>query len=237
VKKKKTRRAGRIVAREQFEGIDVSRHQGPIDWAAVAAAGIRFAFIKATQGATLRDVRFTENWLRARQHGLLRGAYHFFSPNVAISQQVQNFVQTVDRVPGDLAPVIDLEVDNQDWDALPQPERLPAALEMIRQIEQHYGVKPIVYTNKRTIDEIFQSKPGGLTRHPLWVASYRLPPPRMPPGWPAWKFWQYTDAGAIAGIAGPVDRNRSDGAIGPTIPVPSLAGHRQRKRVKALPER
>src|SRR5690606_30808246 len=58
-------------------GIDVSRHQGTIDWHAVARAGTRFAFIKATDGGDHLDPKFHENWQRAREAGVPRGAYHF----------------------------------------------------------------------------------------------------------------------------------------------------------------
>jgi lysozyme len=59
------------------QGIDVSRWQGKIDWASVAAAGKQFAFIKATEGGDHIDPRFLENWHGAKQAGLVRGAYHF----------------------------------------------------------------------------------------------------------------------------------------------------------------
>jgi lysozyme len=206
----------------RLEGIDVSRHQGVVNWGQVAASGITYCFIKATQGATLTDPRFVENWRNAGSHGITRGAYHFFSPGVAVARQVQHFSNVVQLSAGDLAPVLDLEVDGQDWDALPPDVRVPAALEMLTALEAHYGVTPIVYTNKRTVVEAFAGKPRELVRFPLWVASYRsTPPPTMPPGWTAWKFWQYTDQGRVPGISGNVDRNRCTETPGPLIVAPS----------------
>src|SRR5262245_12494312 len=77
---------GPDLARFPVHGIDVSHHQGAIDWAQVKASGQTFAFIKATEGADFRDKRFSENWRQARAEGLVTGAYHYFtfcSPGVA----------------------------------------------------------------------------------------------------------------------------------------------------------
>ena len=65
---------------ENAQGIDVSQFQGEINWAEVHAAGMAFAFIKATEGETLVDPTFETNWAQAKQQGLLRGAYHFYRP-------------------------------------------------------------------------------------------------------------------------------------------------------------
>ena len=61
------------------QGIDVSHHQGPIDWTALPVQGVDFAYIKATEGGDHRDTRFAENWRASRAAGVRRGAYHFFT--------------------------------------------------------------------------------------------------------------------------------------------------------------
>ena len=66
-------------ARYSVKGVDVSHYQGEIDWRALRQNGVRFAYIKATEGASLRDPRFTENWRRSHDAGMVRGAYHYFS--------------------------------------------------------------------------------------------------------------------------------------------------------------
>ena len=60
-----------------IHGIDISKWQGEIDWAALRQAGTKFAFIKATEGGDHIDGRFLENWQAARRAGVPRGAYHF----------------------------------------------------------------------------------------------------------------------------------------------------------------
>src|SRR5262245_44128113 len=118
-----TRRTGDTV--EFTRGIDVSHHQGQVDWARVAASGIRYAFMKATQGAGFIDSRFVANWAGAALNGVVRGAYHFFDPGATAAQQFENFTNVVSLEPGDLAPALDLELDGQNWTDLPSAQRIP----------------------------------------------------------------------------------------------------------------
>ncbi|MCC2096979.1 MAG: glycosyl hydrolase family 25, partial [Hyphomicrobiales bacterium] len=60
-----------------IHGIDVSKYQGDIDWNAVRASGVKFAWIKATEGGDHADERFLQNWNAAKAAGVPRGAYHF----------------------------------------------------------------------------------------------------------------------------------------------------------------
>ena len=61
------------------QGIDVSQVQGVIDWKAARAAGVDFAYIRASQGSDMRDERFAANWAESAAAGVKRGAYHVFS--------------------------------------------------------------------------------------------------------------------------------------------------------------
>src|SRR5277367_2557924 len=89
-------------------GIDVSHYNGTIDWAA-AARNASFAFIKATEGVHMPDPRFRANWQGAKDAGILRGAYHFFSPKEDGASQADYFLKSIDLAVGDLPPVLDLE--------------------------------------------------------------------------------------------------------------------------------
>ncbi len=104
----------RIPASYTIHGIDVSRWQERIDWQRVAKMrdnGIRlqFAFIKATEGEKLVDPCFSRNWQLSGENGLLRGAYHYFSPSVAAPVQARLFLQTVDFSQGDFPAVLDVK--------------------------------------------------------------------------------------------------------------------------------
>src|SRR5918996_6642155 len=100
-------------------GIDVSHFQGEVDWQAVAGAGVRFAFIKATEGVADIDPCFRQNWQDSRAAGLLRGAYHFLHPNLDAGQQAAHFLSVVRLDDDALPPALDIEVtDGVDPSAL-----------------------------------------------------------------------------------------------------------------------
>ncbi|MBL0015595.1 MAG: hypothetical protein IPP17_03940 [Bacteroidetes bacterium] len=99
--------------RFSIRGIDVSRYQGKIEWAKVKQAGIRFAFIKATEGTDYVDPYFAVNWDEAKDKGIARGAYHFFRPAQDGKAQAEHFLKQVKWTKGDLPPVLDLEVTDE----------------------------------------------------------------------------------------------------------------------------
>ena len=102
--------AGESCPAADVRGIDVSHHQGVIDWGPVAAQGIQFAFIKATEGARYKDPRFAANWAATQHAGIVRGAYHYLRPELDGRQQARHFLDVVGRLErGDLPPVLDVE--------------------------------------------------------------------------------------------------------------------------------
>ncbi len=91
-------------------GIDVSYHQDTIDWRRVRRADVRFAFIRVSDGLTVEDPRFGPNWDGARKAGILRGAYQFFRPEESANAQADLLIAAIARDPGELPPVLDVEV-------------------------------------------------------------------------------------------------------------------------------
>lgn len=181
-------------------GIDVSHHQGVIDWAKVRASGQTFAFIKATEGADFRDTRFTENWQRARAEGLVTGAYHFFtfcSPGLA---QAVNFLSVA---PLD-APVLPLSVDVEftgncvGWESLDRIRR--ELLVFMDHVRSQVGQAPVLYTTEDVRRELV---PTALHGHRYWLRSLWGEPSDAV----AWQFWQYSDSGQVPGISTRVDLN------------------------------
>jgi lysozyme len=189
-------------------GIDVSYYQETIDWPRVRRAGIRFAFIRLADGATLRDTRFATNWAESRRAGLVRGAYLFFRPDQDVTAQADLMIAAMrGREHGDLPPVIDIEVDG----GLPAPAVAARARAWIDRVRAGLGVEPIVYTGS----DLWRS--GGaeaLAAQPLWVAHYTQTCPTLPSPWTRWTFWQHTDRGAVPGIEGPVDLDLFAGTLG-----------------------
>jgi lysozyme len=189
-------------------GIDVSYYQEAIDWPRVRRAGIRFAFIRVSDGALLRDPRFQTNWAEAKRAGVVRGGYQFFRPDQSVTAQADLMIAAMaGRDAADLPPVIDIEVDG----GLDPPTVAERAAVWIDRVRQRLGVEPIVYTGS----DLWRN--GGadtLGPQPLWLAHYTQNCPAVPPPWTRWTFWQHTDRGAVPGIEGPVDLDLFAGSLG-----------------------
>ena len=180
----------------EVRGIDISRYQDHIDWSVLRNADIngqpiRFAFIKATEGTDLIDSYFNENFYQAKQNDILRGAYHFFSPRTDARQQARFFLRQVHLEAGDLPPVLDVETRGN----LNKQQLQTAVKKWLDVVEQHYGVKPIIYTGyafkmENLNDTIFDA-------YPYWIAHYYVDELKYKG---QWTFWQYTDAGHVNGI-------------------------------------
>jgi lysozyme len=195
-----------------IHGIDVSKYQGRIDWEAVRDAGVKFAYIKATEGANHIDSRFQENWARAAEAGVPRGAYHFVYWCRPWREEMEWFKANVPADPDALPPVLDVEATptSRTCKRTLYREQVVAEMRaMLREMERYYGKKPIIYT---TVD-FYQSilDPDELTDYPIWVRSTKYGPSVKYPG-RKWTFWQYQSDGVIPGIPGKVDRNAFRGS-------------------------
>ena len=204
-------------------GIDVSRYQGTIDWRAVAASGVSFAFIKATEGADHRDPRFRENWDGANAAALLRGAYHFFTFCTPGAAQAANLLAVVPIDPTALPPAVDVEFAGncRRWESIGTIRR---ELEVfLGLVEGAYGRRPIVYFTPESWERILD---GQLTGHATWARSL-FGRPRARFG--DWAFWQYAHNGRVDGIEGLVDLNVFQGlpeelrALRGDMPMPAMA--------------
>jgi len=201
------------VLRHMLPGIDVSHFQSVVDWEAVAASEIQFCFIKATEGAENVDPRFAQNWRGAGAAGLLRGAYHFFDPLAPTAAQIESFIRTVGRLePGDLPPVLDLEVPTA-WTDIAQSARAPLAIKWLDTVESRLGATPIVYLSPAFATETLTNALA-LARFPVWFAHYTdAGSPTVAKPWNSWTFWQHTNGGKISGVPLPVDLNRFNGSL------------------------
>ncbi len=193
------------------QGIDVSRWQGTIDWSAVAGAGVRFAFLKATEGADYLDPKFRENWIGAGRAGVLRGAYHFMFWCRSAAEQAAWFRKNVPAEPSALPPVLDVEW-NGNPKTCPQKVSRQQALAMIRDMavamEAHTGKKPIIYTS---IDFFDDNNLVTYRGYPYWLRSV-AGHPRQKYGSHPFTFWQYTGTGIVPGVTGDADINVFNGS-------------------------
>jgi lysozyme len=194
-------------------GIDVSHFQQDIDWAPVGASGVNYCFIKATEGVSLADEKFSRNWQAASEARVLRGAYHLFQPSDSVTAQSDFFLRTVSPLqPGDLPPVLDLE-NPTAWTSVPPQDRAQLAIEWLQAVEQGLGVRPLIYLSPSFAAETLANSPL-LARFQVWLADYTsAPAPSIPKPWDEWTFWQHTARGTIPGIAVLVDLNRFNGTI------------------------
>lgn len=192
-------------------GIDVSHFQRQVDWVAVATSGMKFCFIKATEGPGNVDPRFRVNWKGAADAGLARGAYHFFNPNAPVAPQAESFLRTVGRLEaGDLPPALDLEVPAA-WANIAAKDRAPLAIQWLETVENRLGATPIVYLSPAFAMEILASAPA-LARFPVWLAHYTAAgSPLLPKPWISWTFWQYSSDAKTPGVILPVDLDRFNG--------------------------
>ena len=199
-------------------GIDVSHHQETIDWPSVAADSssghrVQFAIMKAGQGVKI-DSRFNENWANARSAGLTIGAYQYFSFKTSPENQAQFFINTVELNNGDLRPIVDVESDSSD-DPLSTGglskeqlnDRLKRFLDLI---EDHYGVRPIIYSGHYFYSNILA---GNYPAYDFWLAEYKksaqtatqMSEILTTSSGESALMWQFSASGSIEGIEGEVD--------------------------------
>jgi lysozyme len=181
-------------------GIDVSSWQGTIDWPTVAESK-KFAFIRVAHGAHLLDARFPEYWKGAKAAGMLRGPYHYFSPQESLDDQIHYFIKTVGKLlPGDLPPVLDLE-EPEAWKPIPQDQRLVLIQKWLDAVENAFGIKPMIYLSPNFVGEVLGvANAQPLKNYKLWIANYKVAEPHVPQPWTSWEFWQYSETGVIDGI-------------------------------------
>lgn len=202
-------------------GIDVSRHQADIDWNNLALycadngqvfrsrpkgdngrkymQPVFFAYMKATEGATLKDKTFDIRMIEAERHGIVRGAYHFLRLGSPIEEQVRNFVETVNWRPGDMPPALDVEVESEI-----QAHGVDVLLDMtytwLEEVERQMHVRPIIYT-RESIRDKYLSKDPRFANYRYWIARYHPDGPVKE----EWQIWQMTETGRIGGYDGAID--------------------------------
>lgn len=192
----------------RLRGVDVSKFQGEIDWQAVKASGIVFAFARALEGETIVDSRFTANWQSMKEAGVVRGAYDFYVAGDRPAAQVEVFTDLVTLEPSDLGPMVDIEQGSLGSSA--PPDLVSNFHKYLELMETHYGVKPIIYTDPAFWNEHMDDSFGD---YPLWVAEYGVDSPTLPKGWDAWVLWQHSESGTVPGIEGDVDLDVFNGDL------------------------
>lgn len=193
---------------QQPEGIDVSNHNGTIDWQRVASAGISFAYAKATEGTTFTDAYYARNIQQARANGILVGAYHYFKPSLDATQQARYFVRVVESSPpGMLLPCIDVE----ELDGASAGHVVQGVHTWCSVVQPALGRNVLIYTYPNFWIRQLGNPTDFARTNPLWFARYGPSPNPLPGGWESQTIWQYTATGQVPGVSGNVDRDRFNG--------------------------
>ncbi|MCY8590150.1 GH25 family lysozyme [Bacillus haynesii] len=180
-----------------IKGIDVSHWQGNINWKKVAGDGIKFAFIKATEGTTLKDNKFETNVSDANVAGIKTGAYHFarFGSKSEALAEAKFFLSVVKNVKLSYPLVLDLEVNQRK---VSKSVLTDAAVAFLSEIEKA-GYFAMIYSGKSFLENCLDE--SKLKPFALWVARYNNTLGRHA------DIWQYSSSGQVSGIAGNVDMN------------------------------
>lgn len=194
----------------EIHGIDISHYQENIDWnelryGMIEGCPIRFIVVKASEGSTKIDSKFEDYFYQAREHGFIRGVYHFWSTKSSARDQAYFFLKNVRLESGDLPPVLDIEKKAKEQSLEDFQLEVLAWLHIV---EDKYHVKPIIYTyykfkDKYLSDPVFDD-------YPYWIAHYYVDKVEYKG---EWKFWQHTDAGRLPGIQGAIDFNIYNGSF------------------------
>ena len=183
----------------EAEGIDVSHHQGEIDWKKVMKAQpkLAFVYVKCTEGKSYVDPKFKVNAEGAAAVGYKVGAYHYFRMTSSAHEQFDIFKKQMDAVHIDLIPMVDVERD----DGKPRKELQDSLKVLLDLLENAYGKKPIIYGTNRSYNEFCAPK---FNHYPLYIGKYSYSKPVVI-GPSHYTIWQFSETGSINGFAGGVD--------------------------------
>ncbi|WP_235830567.1 lysozyme, partial [Arthrobacter cheniae] len=189
-------------------GVDVSSHQGTVDWAGAWSYGSRFAYVKATEGTYYKNEFFGGQYGGADNQGMLRGAYHFATPNTTSgSEQARFFVANGGGWSADgktLPPLLDIEYN--PYTSLGNVCYNMSPTQMVNWIRDFSntmrtltGRLPMIYS---TADwwNTCTGRSTAFSDHPLHIASYsNYGPGTLAAGWNSYALWQYTSEGPVVG--------------------------------------
>jgi len=188
------------------KGLDLSAHNGDVDFQRLAEDSIDFVMLKATEGTTFQDPKFQINYSKARGAGIKAvGAYHFFRFDTDGEMQAMNFLNSLRGKTLDLPAVIDIE----EW-GNPKHistddivERLCALINYLHQ----NGHNVMFYTNKDGYERFLKDR---FDEYPLWICSFSNPPLDEDDN-DRWSIWQYSHFGWTEGCDSKVDLNTFNG--------------------------
>ena len=215
---------------ERIYGIDIARYQHgrgrrpvPILWDKLRITSIgkkgshnvrgtadypvSFVYIKSTEGTSVRNKFYVNDYAQARKHGIRAGAYHFFSVKSSGAAQAKHFIQNTLFREGDLPPVLDIEPTDAQIRYMGGPEAMFSHIRTwLRDVERRAKVKPILYVNQMFVNKYLSAQPDLKRDYRIWIARYSEYKPDL-----RLTYWQLCPDGRVAGIQGAVDINVFNG--------------------------
>lgn len=215
---------------ERIYGIDISRYQHgkgrkkyPIYWnrlrinnlgsksrkrvSGTVDYPVSFIFIKSTEGVSVRNPFYMQDYLAARKQGIPIGAYHFFSTKRGGTAQAQYFINSTLFRKGDLPPVLDVEPSAADIAKMGGVAVMWQNIRAwLRYVERYCGVKPILYISQTFVNKYLSQAPDVKRDYKVWIARYGEYKPDV-----KLVVWQLSPDGSVRGITGEVDINVFNG--------------------------
>ena len=246
------RGAAAAAAGTSVRGIDVAAFQHPhgvrINWPAVAAAGYRFAAVKATEGNYYVNSWAITDLTAAKKAGLYVTAYHFAIPNVSggAAQAAYAIRHSKYASGGHMLPLmLDIEYDpyagidgTNECYGLSHARMTSWIAAFVTAVRNLTGQLPVIYTTAGWWAAC-TGRNKSFGADPMWVAAWGFAKPPVPAGWAAWTFWQYTATGTVRGVDSPGNTDLSlfnAGQVGLISPGSqhTIAGTTVRLQVNAL---
>lgn len=191
-------------------GIDVSGWQGNVNWASWWNAGMRFAYVKATEGTGYTNNYFTQQYNGSYNQGFIRGSYHFALPNKSSgATQADYFIAHGGGWSRDgktLPGVLDIEFNpyGATCYGLSQASMRSWITSFTSRYKARTGRDAVIYTNTSWWISCTGNSGAYGSTNPLWVANYTTSTPPLPAGWGFYTFHQYTSS--------PLDKDKFNGA-------------------------
>ncbi|HWC24813.1 MAG TPA: lysozyme [Flexivirga sp.] len=206
-----TRSVAPALASGQTLGIDVSSHQGNVDWASQWSAGVKWAYTKATEGTSYTNPYFSQQYSGSYNVGMIRGAYHFALPDASSgAAQADHFVSHGGGWSKDgktLPGMLDMEYN--PYGSTCYGKSASGMVSWIKSFLTEYKAKTgrdaVIYTSTSWWSQCTGNSGAFTSTNPLWVARYATSPGTLPGGWPYYTIWQYTSS--------PIDKDWFNGDI------------------------
>lgn len=183
-------------------GIDISHHQGGINWdlaskMRIGSDSIQFVYLKLTEGTDFKDKRSKQNQKKLKEMKVPFGVYHFYNPKKGATEQAKFFIENFKI--SDLRPVLDIEVQGN----LKSTALVDSVTVFLSTVDSILSIRPIIYTYESFYNDFFSE--STLSKEWFWIANYTGSSK-------AFKrqnviAWQFTDKGTVDGILEKVDLN------------------------------